>query len=218
MRVHKEGYPIILVFALLGFIIAEMSYLKLGATVPFYCVLFAVLFVLGFVVSFFRNPINRKPHIQDNAIIAPADGTIVTIEKVMESEYFKEERLQVSIFMSIYNVHKNFFPISGDISFYKHHNGAFLRAHLPKSSTENERSTIVVKSHDGYEVLFRQVAGAVARRIVSYVKQGQKVEQASEAGFIKFGSRIDIYLPLDADVKVKLNEKTVGSQTVIATL
>lgn len=217
MRVHKEGYAIILIFALVGFIIAEMSYLKLSVT-AFYCVLFVVLFVLGFVVSFFRNPINRKPHVQEKAVIAPADGTIVTIEKVMESEYFKEERMQVSIFMSIYNVHKNFFPISGDISFYKHHNGQFLRAHLPKSSTENERSTIVVKSTDGCEVLFRQVAGAVARRIVSYVSQGQKVEQSTEAGFIKFGSRIDLYLPLDADIKVKLNEKTVGAQTVIATL
>lgn len=217
MRIHKEGYAIILVFALVGFIIAEMSYLKFSST-AFYCVATAVISFLGFVVSFFRNPINRKPVISMHDIIAPADGTIVTIEKVHEPEFFKGERLQVSIFMSIYNVHKNFFPMAGEISYYKHHNGHFMRAHLPKSSTENERSTIVVKNDKGTEVMFRQVAGAVARRIVSYVKVGQKVEQSSEAGFIKFGSRIDIYLPLDADVKVKINDKTRGSQSVIATL
>lgn len=217
MKVHKEGYPIIVVFALLGFIISEMSYLHLSK-VAFFVVLFVVLFVLGFAVRFFRNPTRRKPILNESGIIAPADGTVVAVEKVMESEYFDGERLQVSIFMSIYNVHKNFFPVSGEVLFHKHHDGMFLRANLPKSSTENERSSIVVKTKDGVEILFRQVAGAVARRIVSYVEVGQQVEQSQEAGFIKFGSRVDMYLPLDADVKVKIGDKTVGSQTLIATL
>lgn len=217
MKIHKEGHAIIIVFALIGFIIAEMSYLKLGNT-AFYCILTAIIIFNLFVVSFFRNPTKRKPVLSEDDVIAPADGTIVTIEKVHEPEYFEGERIQVSIFMSIYNVHKNFFPVSGEISFYKHHNGHYMRAHLPKSSTENERSTIVVKKNNGTEIMFRQVAGAVARRIVSYVEKGQKVEQSSEAGFIKFGSRIDIYLPIDADVKVKLNHKTVGSQSTIASL
>lgn len=176
-----------------------------------------MLCLLSSVVCFFRNPVRRKAVTVDNGIIAPADGTVVAIEKVHEPEYFKGERLQVSIFMSIYNVHKNFIPFSGKVDYYKHHSGNYHRAILPKSSSENERSSIVIKG-DKVRILMRQVAGAMARRVVSYLKEGDDLEQGQELGFIKFGSRVDLFLPLDADVKVKLGDKTVGSRTLIATL
>ena len=217
MTIHKEGYPTIIVVALLAFIASEMSFLYFS-TVGFVLVLCATLTILGLILFFFRNPVKRPRFAVEEGVVAPADGTVVAIEKVMESEYYNEERIQLSIFMSVFNVHKNFFPISGEVMYYKHHNGNFNRAVLPKSSSENERSSIVLKRKDGVEILFRQVAGAMARRIVSYVKVGQSVEQAHEMGFIKFGSRVDVYLPLDADVKVKLGDKTVGSQTLLATL
>lgn len=217
MTIHKEGYPTIIVMALLGFIASEMSYLYLS-TVGFIMVLLIAMIFLGIVLFFFRNPIKRQRVVDDAGVISPADGTVVAIEKVMESEYFNEERIQLSIFMSVFNVHKNFFPVSGEVTYYKHHDGNFNRAVLPKSSSENERSSIVIKRHGGDEILFRQVAGAMARRIVSYVTVGKPVMQAYEMGFIKFGSRVDVYLPLDADVKVKLGDQTVGSQTLLAIL
>lgn len=217
MTIHKEGYPTIIVLALLTFIASEMSYLYLG-TFVFALVLCATLTILGIVLFFFRNPVKRQRFTNESGVVAPADGTVVAIEKVMETEFFKEERIQVSIFMSVFNVHKNFFPVSGEVSYYKHHSGNYNRAVLPKSSSENERSSIVIKRAGGDQILFRQVAGAMARRIVSYVEVGQSVEQAHEMGFIKFGSRVDIYLPLDADMKVKLGDKTVGSQTLLANL
>lgn len=215
MKIHKEGYPAVVIALLLSLIISEMSYVYLNRYL-FILLLLVCVFISGIVLFFFRNPVNRKVVKNATGVIAPADGTIVAIEKVEESEFFKGERLQVSIFMSLYNVHKNFFPIDGTIEYYKHHNGNFHRAILPKSSCENERSTIVVKGDDGKQVLFRQVAGAVARRVVSYVEVGQLVEQSSEAGFIKFGSRVDLYLPIDADVKVALGDKTTGSRTLLA--
>lgn len=217
MTIHKEGYPIIVVAALLTLIISELSYLYLS-TVLFVIILVAVLGLLGMIVFFFRNPVKRKAVINENGVISPADGTVVAIEKVNETEYFKEERIQISIFMSIYNVHKNFFPVDGKVVFHEHHKGNFHRAVVPKSSTENERSSIVIKKKTGTEILFRQIAGAVARRIVSYVEIGDQVEQATEMGFIKFGSRVDVFLPTDADVQVKLGDKAVGSQTLLALL
>lgn len=216
MRIHKEGVPAIVVVALLSFIIAELSFLYLSQ-VLFIIVLVFVLSILTLVTTFFRNPLKRVPVKEEGGVIAPADGTIVAMEKVIEPEYFKDERIQVSIFMSVYNVHKNFFPISGKVTFYRHHSGHFHRAILPKSSNENERSTIVLKKGDT-ELLFRQVAGAMARRVVSYVEEGQEVEQSTEVGFIKFGSRVDVFLPVDAEVNVKLGDKTKGSQTLLATL
>lgn len=216
MRIHKEGYPFILVVVLLAFIVSEMSYLYLSK-LAFLLVLCPTLILATIVTVFFRNPVKRKKVVDDNGVISPADGTVVAIEKVFESEYLKEERIQVSIFMSIYNVHKNFFPIPGEVSYHKHHNGNFHRACLPKSSVENEHSTIVIKNENG-EILFRQIAGAVARRIVSYVEVGQQVEQSTEMGFIKFGSRVDVLLPLNAEVKVKVGDKAVGSRTLLAKL
>lgn len=217
MNIHKEGYPTIIVVALLALISSEMSYLYLGK-LGFFMVLISTFSILGIVLFFFRNPIRRKSYTNDAGVIAPADGTIVAIEKVQELEFFKDERIQVSIFMSVFNVHKNFFPVDGEVTYYKHHSGNFHRAVLPKSSSENERSTIVIKRNSGDEVMFRQIAGAMARRIVSYVRVGQDVSQSKEMGFIKFGSRVDVYLPLDAEINVALGDKTVGSQTLLATI
>ncbi len=216
MRIHKEGVPIIVVAALLTLIVSEMSYLYLNKLL-FVIVLCFMVSLMVLVTSFFRDPVGRRPLLVDDGVVSPADGTVVAIEKVMEPEHLKKECLQVSIFMSIYNVHKNFFPISGEVAYYKHHKGNYHRAVLPKSSTENERSTIAIKNGEN-EVLLRQIAGAVARRVVSYVDEGQMVDQSTEMGFIKFGSRVDVFLPVDADVKVKIGDKVVGSKTLLAML
>lgn len=173
-----------------------------------------VFFIL--ILQFFRNP-SRKTIINDSHVIAPADGTVVVIEDVEETEYFKDKRKQVSIFMSPINVHVNRNPISGLVKYAKYHPGKYLVAWHPKSSTENERTTVVIANSKA-EVLFRQIAGALAKRIVYYVKEGQQVQQGNEMGFIKFGSRIDLYLPLTAQINVQLQEKTRGGETVIATL
>ena len=173
-----------------------------------------VFFIL--ILQFFRNP-SRKTIINDSHVIAPADGTVVVIEDVEETEYFKDKRKQVSIFMSPINVHVNRNPISGLVKYAKYHPGKYLVAWHPKSSTENERTTVVIANSKA-EVLFRQIAGALAKRIVYYVREGQQVQQGNEMGFIKFGSRIDLYLPLTAQINVQLQEKTRGGETVIATL
>jgi phosphatidylserine decarboxylase len=170
-----------------------------------------------FLISFLRIP-KRNLTIQDNAIIAPADGKVVAIEEVEADEYFADHRIQVSIFMSPLNVHVNRNPVSGDIMYSQYHKGKYLVAWHPKSSTDNERTTVVIRNREGVDVLFRQIAGAAARRIRWYVKEGDKVEQSTEMGFIKFGSRVDIFLPLDAEIKVNLQDKTVGSVTVLAEL
>ncbi len=177
----------------------------------------ASLILFGLIVQFFRVP-NRTLTLHDAQIIAPADGTIVVIEETEESEYFKERRRQISIFMSPLNVHVNRNPVSGVVRYFKYYPGKYLVAWHPKSSTENERTTIVIQAKNGVEVLFRQIAGAVARRIRWYVKEGQPVEQGQEMGFIKFGSRVDVFLPLDADVKVSIGERTKGGVTVLAEL
>ena len=174
-----------------------------------------VMFAL--VVQFFPNPA-RHTTINPSHIIAPADGKIVIIEEVEEPEYFKDKRIQVSIFMSPLNVHVNRSPVTGKVVFYKYHPGKYLVAWHPKSSTLNERTTVVAQNQSGVEVLFRQIAGAVARRIVCYVKEGDAVTQGGEYGFIKFGSRIDLYLPLGTKIKVDIDQKTIGGETVIATL
>jgi phosphatidylserine decarboxylase len=173
-----------------------------------------VFFIL--ILQFFRNPA-RTTVMNENHVIAPADGTVVVIEEVEEPEYFKDKRKQISIFMSPVNVHVNRNPISGIVKYAKYHPGKYLVAWHPKSSTENERTTVVIAGSRA-EVLFRQIAGALAKRIVYYVKEGQEVKQGEEMGFIKFGSRIDIYLPLTATVNVQLQQKTRGGETVVATL
>lgn len=180
-------------------------------------VLVASILVFLLVVQFFRVPA-RVVYTSDRQIVAPCDGKVVVIEEVVETEYFKGPRRQVSIFMSPLNVHINWNPISGVIQYFKYHPGLYLVAWHPKSSTDNERTTVVIRNKEGIDVLFRQIAGAAARRIRWYVKEGDQVEQSTEMGFIKFGSRVDLFLPLDAEIKVKLQDKTVGSVTVLAEL
>lgn len=172
-----------------------------------------ILFVL--VVQFFRIP-TRPLTTGEQHVVAPADGTIVVIEETDETEYFKSRRRQVSIFMSPLNVHVNRNPVTGVVRYFKYYPGKYLVAWHPKSSTENERTTVVIQLANGAEVLLRQIAGAVARRIIWYVKEGQPVEQGSEFGFIKFGSRVDVFLPLDADVKVAIGDRVKGGVTVLA--
>jgi phosphatidylserine decarboxylase len=218
MTIHREGFgTIALTFASLFAFNAILMYFTQGMSVLHYIFwgISAVFFLI--ILQFFRSPaivVQKNPQ----HVIAPADGKVVVIEEVVENEYFKSPRKQVSIFMSPFNVHINRNPISGIVSYFKYHQGKYLVAWHPKSSTENERTTIVIKNDKGVEVLFRQIAGALAKRIKWYVKEGDKVEQGNEFGFIKFGSRVDIFLPLDAKIKVNLNDKTTGGKTVVAEL
>lgn len=218
MTIHREGYRMLL-FTLLGVLAINhvfFRWLSLPMAVNYTVLAVSVVFFL-IILQFFRNPI-FKIEKNDKYVIAPADGKVVVIENTTESEYFKGERLQISIFMSPINVHVNRTPVGGVVSYFKYHAGKYLVAWHPKSSTENERTTTVVKMPNGVEVLFRQIAGALAKRICWYVKEGDKVEQGDEFGFIKFGSRVDIYLPIDAKVKVNMNQVTKGGRTVIAEL
>ena len=217
MLIHREGYKIILITLLIlaGINLGIQSLLGdehlIGKIVLSISLIFFIL-----IVQFFRNPF-RNTIINDNHVIAPADGKVVVIEEVEETEYFKDKRRQVSIFMSPINVHVNRNPISGIVKYAKYHPGKYLVAWHPKSSTENERTTVVIAGSKA-EVLFRQVAGALAKRIVYYVKEGDMATQGDEMGFIKFGSRIDLYLPLSAKIEVSLQQKTKGGETVVATL
>ena len=216
MKFHKEGYPTLLITILFSTIIisiAKLIFPESSVAIWFAYILSGVLLLT--VVQFFRHP-TRVHTINTNAIVAPADGKVVVIEETNEDEYFKDKRIQVSIFMSPINVHVNRYPIAGIVTYAKYHAGKFLVASLPKASTENERTSVVVKHDNGTSVLFRQVAGALARRIVMYSKEGDAAEQCGEMGFIKFGSRVDLYLPLDAKLKVKIGDVVKGSQTIIA--
>jgi len=215
MNIHKEGKKIIPV----SFVILVLLYALLYWLIPIF-VIQTVLAVAGIVffvliVRFFRDP-EIDVHIADDEIIAPADGKIVVIEETDETEYLKDKRIQVSIFMSPLNVHVNRSPIDGIISYFKYHPGKFLVAWHPKSSTDNERTSIAIKMKNGIEVLMRQVAGAAARRICFYSEEGQPTYQGEKFGFIRFGSRIDLYLPLDAEIKVSMDQISYGGKTVIA--
>ncbi|MEA5140418.1 phosphatidylserine decarboxylase family protein [Arcicella rigui] len=218
MTIHRESKGTILVSTIFLIILnsAVAYFFEENEILRKIVIAFSVVFAF-IILQFFRVPVRTTPK-NPKHIIAPADGKVVVIEEVVETEYFKEPRRQVSIFMSPINVHINFNPISGIVSYFKYHPGKYLVAWHPKSSTDNERTTVVVKHANGTEVLFRQIAGALARRICWYVKEGQSVEQGSEFGFIKFGSRIDIYLPLDAKILVNLEDRPVGGETVIAEL
>lgn len=179
-------------------------------------VITSILFLLFlFILRFFRLP-SRCLKQNQNYVYAPADGTVVVCEKVSEEEFLREECIQISIFMSIWNVHANWFPIAGKVEYFRHHHGEFMVAWHPKSSTENERTTTVVKMGDGRRVMFRQIAGLIAKRIVSYAVEGKHIDQNERCGFIKFGSRVDVFLPLDTKVNVKIGDKVTGSQSVIA--
>jgi len=216
--IHKEGFVSIGLAALFVLITNGLLHYFLG-DVEWLLTLWLAASIVFFliIVQFFRKPA-RQFTINPKQVIAPCDGKVVVIEEVVETEYFRGPRRQVSIFMSPINVHINWNPIAGVVKYFKYHPGKYLVAWHPKSSTENERTTTVLQAPNGTEVLFRQIAGALAKRIVWYVKEGQQVEQCSEMGFIKFGSRVDIFLPLDAKINVVLEQKTTGGMTIIAEL
>ncbi len=215
MTIHKEGRGLIIITTLiLGLVVfwdkqtEGLFWIKLLITA-------AVIFFWIAFLQFFRLP-KRSNGAQTNELVAPCDGKVVVIEEVEEPEYFKDKRIQVSIFMSPINVHANWTPVGGEVTYVKYHPGKFLVAWHPKSSTDNERTTVVVKANNGKEVLFRQIAGAVARRICYYVKPGQTLSQGEEFGFIKFGSRVDLYFPMGTDIRCKIGDVTIGNETVIA--
>ncbi|MCK5029156.1 MAG: phosphatidylserine decarboxylase family protein [Bacteroidales bacterium] len=218
MTLHKEGRSIVAIFFVVLLAINLLVYFFISANPFVTYILGSVSFLIFlFVVRFFRKP-SRVLVTDDNAIYAPADGTVMVIEETNEDEYFKDKRIQVSIFMSVWNVHINWFPISGIIKYYKYHPGKFLVARLPKSSTENERTSVVLEDKNKRQILMRQIAGIIARRIICYAKEEKEVNQNTEIGFIRFGSRVDLFLPLDSKIHVKLGQKTTGTQTIIATL
>jgi len=212
---HKEGYRIIGFTLLVCVVINFLSYKFIQTTQGKLLVLLTTIFLFILILQFFRNPV-RLTSIDDKQVIAPVDGKIVAIEEIYEKEYFKDYRLQVSVFMSPLNVHVTRYPVSGEVVYSKYHPGKYLVAWHPKSSDKNERTTVVVDSVGFGEVLFRQIAGAVARRIVNYAKPGQKVVQGKDSGFIKFGSRVDVLLPVDTNIQVKLEQKVRGGETIIA--
>lgn len=214
---HKEGFKIIInTFLLCAAIALASEYLIENFWIQKSLQVASVV-IMVLVLQFFRNP-KRVTVLNDHHIISPVDGKVVVIEEVEETEYFKEKRLQVSIFMSPINVHVTRYPVSGSVLFSKYHPGKYLVAWHPKASTENERTTVVVENKTYGKVLYRQIAGALARRIVNYAKEGTTVEQGTDAGFIKFGSRVDLFLPLDTNIKVKLNQKVKGGECIVAEL
>ena len=216
MRIHKEGFLVIAV----AFIVWLIVNVLVGMTGELYFRCFTFLVstpIMIFVIRFFRYP-HRSIKLKPNSVYSPADGQIVAIEETVESEYFNDLRLQVSVFMSVNNVHVNWIPVPGIVKYFKHHNGHFMAAYLPKSSTDNERATTVIEMADGTEILVRQIAGAVAKRIITYPRVNSKVSQQTELGFIRFGSRVDLFLPIGTKVYVDLCQLVTGSQTVIADL
>jgi phosphatidylserine decarboxylase len=215
MKIHKEGIKIIPIAFFTIAVVDVIIYIFLQDYLIYYLLMALSVILAVLVVYFFRVP-KRKIEINQNHVLAPADGKIVEVKEVFENEYFNDNRIQVSIFMSPLNVHQNRAPLSGEITFIKHHRGAFYPAFVEKSSHLNERCTTVFKSRKGVEILARQIAGTVARRICNYKKPGDIIEQGTEYGFIRFGSRVDVFLPLDAKVKVEYGVNTVGGKTVIA--
>jgi phosphatidylserine decarboxylase len=215
MKIHKEGYMTILAtFLFVATVLLIVNHISDHQTWIHLVLYAAGIWFFFFIVRFFRSP-KREANLGGHLIICPADGKIVVIEKTREPEYFKDERLQISIFMSATNVHINWFPVTGHVTYCNYHPGKHMVAFNPKSSLENERATTLIKTPDGKEILVRQIAGAVARRIVTYPKVGENVEQGEEMGFIKFGSRVDLLLPPDTKLDVVLNQKVTGKQTVI---
>ncbi len=216
IKFHKEGAKTILISTFITTVLILACDKLIDIVWLRMLVQLIALFFLIIVLQFFRNP-NRELIVDENVIIAPVDGKVVVIEEVFEGEYFKDKRLQVSIFMSPINVHVTRYACSGKINFSKYHPGKFLVAWHPKASEENERTTVVIDNKSFGEILYRQVAGALARRIVNYAKKGTQVTQGDDAGFIKFGSRVDLFFPIGSKINVKLNDKAIGNRTIIAT-
>lgn len=218
VKIHHEGTNIILVALalLLAINVPLWIYMESNVLPIIITSISSVLWLL--IVNFFRSPRRNFTGNRENVVVASADGKVVALERTFEDEYLKREVIQVSIFMSIFNVHANWFPVDGEVIFSKHHPGRFMAAWLPKSSTENERSTVVIRTKDGQDILMRQIAGAMARRIVTYAEPGVEASIEDHMGFIKFGSRIDLYLPLNTEINVKIGDITTGGITEIARL
>ncbi len=212
---HKEGAKIILISTTLFVVLLLVSPMVISNPWILKTIQIVMLLLLVTVLQFFRNP-KRPLEVNDYNIIAPVDGKVVVIEEVFEPEYFKDQRLQVSIFMSPINVHVTRYATSGKVRYSKYHPGKYLVAWHPKASTENERTTVVIENRIFGEIMYRQIAGALAKRIVNYAEEGMQVRQGDDAGFIKFGSRVDIYLPIGTNVNVKIGQKAVGNQTIVA--
>ena len=218
-RLHEEGTKAILItLAVVVAMVILVNWLRPSQTVWHYLLYVFELLAFILTIRFFRVPIWRKKTMEEDAVVSPADGVVAANEVVMEDEYFHDQRRQISIFMSIYDVHINFFPFDGEVTYYKYHPGKFLLAFKPKSSTDNEHNTIILKDKKGREILVRQIAGFVARRIVCDLQPGEEAVVGEELGMIRFGSRVDVFLPLDAEVKVRINQKTTGKETVLAKL
>ena len=218
IRLHREGTSTLWTGLLLLLAVNSLIYFSIENKVPFYIVGAISLVVYGIMVNFFRCPIRLFGQDTEKVVVAPADGKVVVIEEVDEGEYFHDRRLMISIFMSLVNVHANWYPVDGVVKKVWHQDGKFMKAWLPKASTDNERSAVVIETPEGVEVMARQIAGAMARRIVTYAEPGEECFIDEHMGFIKFGSRVDVYLPLGTEVKVTLGQLTTGNQTVIAKL
>ncbi|WP_126972487.1 phosphatidylserine decarboxylase family protein [Gynurincola endophyticus] len=218
MTIHREGYKSIAIATIIFAIINLASFYFISATLPWlsWLIFIATLGLVLFIISFFRIP-NRTKTFGESKVISPADGKVVVIEEVYDDEYFKAQCLQISVFMSPANVHQNHCPVDGEVVYNKYHKGKYLVAWHPKSSTENERHSVVIKNTKG-EILVKQIAGALAKRIINYLQVDQKVKQNDELGFIKFGSRVDLLLPLGTEVNVQLNQVVKGGITILATL
>lgn len=216
LKVHREGTGLLLtMFAILLIVNYPLYFLGVNKWL-FYSALTVSLFLFLLLLNFFRSPPRRFPSDPEGLVIAPADGTIVAIEEVMENEFFHEKRLQISIFMSIFNVHANWFPVNGTVKHVSHRRGRYKSAYLPKSSAENERSSIIIRMDNGVEVLTRQIAGALAQRIITYAKENEVCDVDEQMGFIKLGSRVDTFLPIDTEILVEMKQKVTGNQTPIA--
>ena len=212
VKIHHEGRNIIFMLLFILSVVNVTAYLIMSyKIIPYIFIAISVILFL-LVVNFFRSPRRHFKGDTTDAVVSSVDGTVVALEEVYE------DAIQLSVFMTVFNVHANWVPVEGEVTYVKHHSGRFLSAYLPKSSTENERSTVVIRTASGHDVLVRQIAGAIARRIVTYVEPGEEVCVEQHMGFIKFGSRVDIYLPLDTEIMVKLGDKTMGGVTQIARL
>ena len=218
MYIHKKGYGVIATVIIIAAVIAAVFFLFVPIKLIQTLIVIACSALVFWSFTFFRVPTNRVTTIEDNAVVSAADGEIVVIEEVEEKEYFHDKRIQISIFMSAYNVHVNWFPINGVVSYYKYHPGKKLFAINPKSSELNERNTLVVKDEQGREVLFRQIAGVMARRIICHVDKGAPAKVGEEFGLIRFGSRVDFFLPIDSEINVKIGDKVKGKISVLAHL
>ena len=219
VKIHREGTNILIILlaALLLVNVPLWLWMMDCVWIPIIVLIASTIFYL-LVVNFFRSPHRDFPGDPENAVVASADGEVVALENVYEPEYLKTECIQLSVFMSPLNVHANWFPVNGEVVYYKHHKGRFMAAYLPKSSTENERATVVIRTPEGQLVLMRQVAGAMARRIVTYARPGDEASVEDHMGFIKFGSRVDLYLPKSTTITVRLGDKTVGGVTQVGKL